>query len=378
MGNEVGALFLVLLLLIAGGGYVLLKDDLTGSSEPDGEAGTDGQDGADGHGALVVTYQEPSGSNCADGGIRIEVGVDDDDDAVLDAGEVDQTQYICDGTDGSSGQDGKDGANGTDGTNGSGSADSLLSRTSSPSLQECSAGGRIMEQGLDDGDGGSTAQNGVLEEGEVDFTTKYCSRFVVTRMTDINPGPSHGYSGGIGDMKALGTRLYFVANDGISGSELWAHETNNGSTWQVADINPDFGGSSPRDFTVLGTRLYFGAYDGSSGYELWAHETANSSTWQAADSYPGYRSGFLDGITAMGTRLYFSGEDGNTSYELWVHETANGSTWLVADINGGGRSRPGSSGGFTVVGTRLYFDADDGISGRELWMMEIEHTITYN
>ena len=34
----------------------------------------------------------------------------------------------------------------------------------------------------------------------------------------------------------VGDTLYFSANDGSSGIELWAHDTSNASTWRVADI----------------------------------------------------------------------------------------------------------------------------------------------
>ena len=31
---------------------------------------------------------------------------------------------------------------------------------------------------------------------------------------------------------------------------------------------------------LVGDTLYFSADDGSSGYELWAHDTSNASTWR--------------------------------------------------------------------------------------------------
>ena len=77
----------------------------------------------------------------------------------------------------------------------------------------------------------------------------------------------------------MGTRLYFEANDGITGYELWAHETTNDSTWQVADIHSGFGGGDPGDFVVMGTRLYFKANDGSTGSELWMMEIEHTITY---------------------------------------------------------------------------------------------------
>ena len=39
--------------------------------------------------------------------------------------------------------------------------------------------------------------------------------------------------------------------------------------------------------TLVGDTLYFSADDGSSGYELWAHDTSNASTWRVAEIYSG-------------------------------------------------------------------------------------------
>ena len=157
----------------------------------------------------------------------------------------------------------------------------MLTGVSSPTLQACSSGGRVIKQGLDNGDGSGTAQNGILEAGEVDYTTTYCSNFVLTRMADINSGSGTSYPGFYAGLTVMGTRLYFDADDGSSGYELWAHETTNGSTWQVADI---FSGSGSypgynAGLTGMGTRLYFDADGGSSGRELWRMEIEHTITY---------------------------------------------------------------------------------------------------
>ena len=43
----------------------------------------------------------------------------------------------------------------------------------------------------------------------------------------------------------VGDTLYFSANDGSSGIELWAHDTSNASTWRVADIDSGSGAVTP-------------------------------------------------------------------------------------------------------------------------------------
>jgi ELWxxDGT repeat protein len=40
----------------------------------------------------------------------------------------------------------------------------------------------------------------------------------------------------------------------------------------VADINPGSARSSPKYFAVFNNKLYFGANDGTNGNELWAYD----------------------------------------------------------------------------------------------------------
>ncbi|MBL6732678.1 MAG: putative Ig domain-containing protein, partial [Candidatus Poseidoniaceae archaeon] len=182
----------------------------------------------------------------------------------------------------------------------------------------------------------------------------------------------------------VGDTLYFSANDGSSGHELWAHDTSNASTWRVADIKSGGVSSSPGHYMqmLVGDTLYFDAYDGSSGTELWAHDTSNASTWQVANiftagdgsggSYPGQYMSILVGDT-----LYFSAADGSSGIELWAHDTSNASTWRVADINSGtGSSNPGQYMSI-LVGDTLYFSAADGSSGIELWAHDTSNASTW-
>lgn len=63
-----------------------------------GPAGPQGKAGANGYNSLVSITDETSGSNCAYGGTKIQVGLDQDRSGVLDFSEVVQTKYICNGT----------------------------------------------------------------------------------------------------------------------------------------------------------------------------------------------------------------------------------------------------------------------------------------
>jgi OmcA/MtrC family decaheme c-type cytochrome len=111
--------------------------------------GPAGSSGGDGSNALVTTTTEQAGSNCANGGTKIEVGVDDDGNGVLDAAEVTSTSYVC---------------------NGPGTV-SLVATSAEPPGASCPWGGTKIETGLD------VDNSGVLEPDEVDSmaTTYVCA-----------------------------------------------------------------------------------------------------------------------------------------------------------------------------------------------------------
>jgi ELWxxDGT repeat protein len=293
-------------------------DICNGEAGMNGSDGSNGQDGADGDSIAFLTTPEPIGANCTYSGIRIDAGLDDDADGVLQTDEIDQTHFLC---------------NGEDGTNGSASPDTMLTRISSPPLSMgCTAMGRVVENGLDNGDGGGVVQNGVLEDGEVDYVATYCDRFVYERLTDINP------SGDSMDVVSteqvfIGNTMFFGANDGTNGRELWAYDFDNSSSWMVADINPGSLDSNPDDFTVMGTRLYFTASDSASGNELWAYETTNATTWLVFDINPDGHSN-PESLTVLNSSIYFIAYISTPGdYYLWEHDTTNGSTWKLSDVS---------------------------------------------
>ncbi|TPV97095.1 MAG: trypsin-like serine protease [Myxococcales bacterium FL481] len=59
----------------------------------------------DGKSALVRLTEEPAGENCVAGGTKMETGLDDNGNDVLDDDEVESIRYICDGEDGEDGED---------------------------------------------------------------------------------------------------------------------------------------------------------------------------------------------------------------------------------------------------------------------------------
>ncbi|MGD1930871.1 MAG: DUF4347 domain-containing protein [Leptolyngbyaceae cyanobacterium] len=180
-------------------------------------------------------------------------------------------------------------------------------------------------------------------------------------VADINPGGS-----GLtlpGDFIVFNGQLYFRANDGSSGFELWRYDGTNPPTL-AADIQPGSRGSSPDDFTIFNGQLYFRADDGTgSGKELWRYDGTNAPQ-QVADINGGIGDAFPDNLTVFNGQLYFRANDGNSGLELWRYDGTNPPT-LAADINSGnGGALPDD---LTVFNGQLYFRANEGSNGEEIW-----------
>lgn len=153
-------------------------------------------------GALVRASDEPAGAHCAEGGVRLDTGVDHDASGALDDGEVSATSYVCrgasgangaNGTHGTNGVDGTNGANGDAGANGTSTSASVLAITTEPAGPHCAYGGSKIAAGPDaNGDG-------VLQPSEVTSTQYVCSGapaglpWVNVVTTTVQAAPNTGY-----------------------------------------------------------------------------------------------------------------------------------------------------------------------------------------
>ena len=179
-------------------------------------------------------------------------------------------------------------------------------------------------------------------------------------VADINPGPNGALQnvGSESNSVNVNGTLYFVANDGVRGVELW--KTNASGTSLVKDINPGAGFSNPRQLTQVGNLVYFTATDGVNGIKLWKENGTAAGTVPLgpANSNP-------QELTAVGSTLFFSATDATRGTELWKTNGTPAGTVLVRDIKqNAGSSFPSE---LTNVNGTLFFRADDGINGSQLW-----------
>ncbi len=147
---------------------------------------------------------------------------------------------------------------------------------------------------------------------------------------DITPGDNSGY--GPDNLVDMGGILYFTADDSAGGTnrELWHSDGTSGGTYRVKDINPSGAGvdtsSWSPEFTVVNGKLFFVADNGTAGQELWTSDGTPEGTNMVKDIRPGAMGSEPYGLYAGGTRLFFGADDGSGSgSELWVSDgTAGG------------------------------------------------------
>ncbi|HOW81656.1 MAG TPA: hypothetical protein PK573_03780 [Spirochaetota bacterium] len=199
----------------------------------------------------------------------------------------------------------------------------------------------IDETSLGNGPYGFTAMGGKTYFSTTDGSTGY--ELWVTDGTDtgthivknIDGGAGHGVAdAGTGYWAVMNGRLYFSADDGSTGNELWVSNGTESGTVRVKDINPDAGDSDPYELTVMNGLLYFYANDGTNGAELWVSDGTDGGTTRLTDINPtGNSSPAL--LTPIGNRLYFRANDGGSSYghALWVYDADLNDLSLVKDPN---------------------------------------------
>jgi ELWxxDGT repeat protein len=164
--------------------------------------------------------------------------------------------------------------------------------------------------------------------------------------------PSYQMAGALG-------KLFFAADDGTHGYELWVSDGTAASTQLVKDINPS-GSSVPMFLTPLGSALFFMTGD-PTAFMLWKTDGTEAGT-SIVRSFADSRIPFSAGLTKAGATLYFLARD-SSGDKLWRSDgTANG-TVPVASLP------PADSFPTNLIGVngRLFFVATDSVHGHELW-----------
>jgi len=163
---------------------------------------------------------------------------------------------------------------------------------------------------------------------------------------DINPDNSN-YGDAPDGFTEFDSQLFFTAADGVNGNELWVSDGTADGTQLLVDINTTespYGdypvGSNASNFTEFDGQLFFTADDGVNGNELWVSDGTADGTQLLVDinttesPYGDYPVGSnASNFTEFDGQLFFTADDGINGNELWVSDGTADGTQLLVDIN---------------------------------------------
>jgi ELWxxDGT repeat protein len=202
-----------------------------------------------------------------------------------------------------------------------------------------------------------------------------------TLLSDINPGNASSSPSFI--IKTT-NKIYFTATSAASGTELYVTDGTPGGTILLKDINPGAASSTiiaANAIIASGDNIYFLANNGTNGNELWYSDGTAVGTVSLGDIFPGAGTGFTNGLSSPfymrgnGNELYFIANNQTNGEELWKSDGTLANTALVKDILAGTPSSSITFFGFT--NNTLFFTANDGTNGKELWRSDGTPAGTY-
>jgi len=173
---------------------------------------------------------------------------------------------------------------------------------------------------------------------------------------DIRPGPDSGLNYWEPQKVPWKSKLWFAADDGTHGRQLWVSDGTATGTLMVTSKS---GGAELRRLTPTDSVLCFLDFEVNSGFELWKSDGTAGGTRRVKDIWPGDRSSCWDWTPRMptlGSDVLFRASDDVHGGALWKSDGTTAGTVMVGDFLSGSHS-PLVFFSFGVVGSKVVFQA---------------------
>ncbi len=180
------------------------------------------------------------------------------------------------------------------------------------------------------------------------------------------------------NLTMIDSRVFFTADDGVHGQELWVSDGSDAGTRMVKDIRPT-GSSNPYRLTAALGQVFF-VITTDANDQLWVSDGTEIGT-KLVYSFmrPAVEQPAIVDIAAVAGGVIVLGNSIETGIEPWFSNGSIAGTYLIRDINPG----PAGSeikvetccnyyfaGEFTSMANGLVFMANTGSAGNQLWLSD--------
>lgn len=185
-------------------------------------------------------------------------------------------------------------------------------------------------------------------------------------LKDIKPGTESGIELVEGVLKGYDGGVFFMANDGVNGKELWTSDGTSAGTKMVKDFFPgnNVFARDLSDALSIGGKMYF--FFGNN--QIWSTDGTEAGTVlvkivvdeQGNEAMP-------QSLMALGDKFAFSARNEFGGTDVWISDGTDDGTVKVKTVHP--TANTAFSNGAASNG-QLYFSADDGTHGPEPWVTD--------
>ena len=181
-------------------------------------------------------------------------------------------------------------------------------------------------------------------------------------LADIRSGYSGSYPK---NLREYNGKLYFVANDGVKGDELWVYSPKDSTTTRVTDIASGSNSGLLYESALIEYqgKLYFTGYESNYGAELYSYD--GSTVTRITDINSGVRSSYAKYLSVLNDTLYFVSTTNAYGYEWYSYDGS--SVTRRTDIRAGASDGVYTYGNAKVYKDKIYFPGYDSDKGVELF-----------
>ena len=174
----------------------------------------------------------------------------------------------------------------------------------------------------------------------------------------IQSGTS-GYSGNPTNLTVYNNKLYFTANNGTNGTELYS--TDGIATPTLMDILPGASSSSPSWLRIFRGELWFRANNGTNGNDFMSYD---GTTLTARDIVAGASGPAMDtNLVVSGNLLWFRASLGTTGYELNSSDGTAANSGVFEDLSPNAATTQIAN--LTAIGGVLMYNTYDTVMGSQ-------------